>query len=74
VPETVAAMSLAQACVGNDTGATNIAAAMGTPTFVLLGPRPPLAHDPETMRLLQAASLSDIQPADVAARLAAAPG
>jgi heptosyltransferase-2 len=74
VPETVAAMSLVQACVGNDTGATNIAAAMGTPTFVLLGPRPPLAHDPATMRLLQAAALSDIQPADVAARLASAPG
>jgi heptosyltransferase-2 len=66
VAETVAAMSLVQACIGNDTGATNIAAAMGTPTFVLLGPRPPLEHDPESMHLLQAPSLDDIQATDVA--------
>jgi len=66
VAETVAAMSLAQACVGNDTGATNIAAATGTPTFVLLGPRPVLDHDPATLHMLQAASLRELQPADVA--------
>ena len=74
VPETVAAMALAQACIGNDTGATNIAAAVATPTFVLLGPRPPLAHDPETMRLLQAPALADIRPADVARQLLAVLG
>ncbi len=71
VSETVAAMSLVQACVGNDTGATNIAAAMGTPTFVLLGPRPPLEHDPESMHLLQAPRLGDIRASDVAPHLLA---
>jgi heptosyltransferase-2 len=69
VAETVAAMSLVQTCIGNDTGATNIAAAMGTPAFVLLGPRPPLEHDPVSMHLLQAASLAEIQPGDVARRV-----
>lgn len=72
VSETVAAMSLVQICVGNDTGATNIAAAVNTPSFVLLGPRPRLEHDPATLHLLQAPSLADIQPADVAQRLFAA--
>jgi heptosyltransferase-2 len=65
VAETVAALSLVAACVGNDTGATNIAAAVGTPTFVLLGPRPPLDHDPQTLHLLQADRLQDIGVADV---------
>jgi heptosyltransferase II len=68
VADSVAALSLAQACVGNDTGAVNIAAAVGTPTFVVLGPRPPLAHDPQTMRLLQAPSLQDIRAPDVASQ------
>jgi heptosyltransferase-2 len=74
VSETVAAMSLMQTCVGNDTGAANIAAAVNTLTFVLLGPRPPLEHDPDTLHLLQAPSLADIRPADVAQRLFAALG
>ncbi len=72
VADTVAAMSLAQTCVGNDTGATNIAAAVATPTFVLLGPRPDLEHDPATMHMLKAANLGDLSPADVAARALAA--
>jgi heptosyltransferase-2 len=74
VSETVAAMSLVQSCVGNDTGATNIAAAVNTPTFVLLGPRPPLEHDPGTLHMLQAPNMADIAPADVAQRLLAALG
>jgi heptosyltransferase-2 len=65
VSETVAAMSLATTCVGNDTGATNIAAAVNTPTFVLLGPRPDLEHDPQTLHLIKAAKLLDITPVDV---------
>lgn len=69
VAESTAALSLARACVGNDTGATNIAAAVGTPTWVLLGPRPPLEHDPETLRLIQAPRLLDISPAQVLAVL-----
>ena len=68
VADSVAALSLAQSCIGNDTGAVQIAAAVGTPTFVVLGPRPPLEHDPQTMRLLQAPSLQDIRAADVAAQ------
>jgi heptosyltransferase-2 len=74
VSETVAALSLVQTCVGNDTGAANIAAAVNTPTFVLLGPRPPLEHDPDTLHMLQAPRLADIQAADVAQRLLAALG
>jgi len=73
VAETVAAMSLACSCVGNDTGATNIAAATATPTFVLLGPRPPLEHDPVCMHLLRAPALADIRPADVALQALASP-
>ena len=67
VADSVAALSLAQSCIGNDTGAVQISAAVGTPTFVVLGPRPPLEHDPQ-MRLLQAASLQDIRATDVAAQ------
>ncbi|MCK9687086.1 glycosyltransferase family 9 protein [Scleromatobacter humisilvae] len=68
VADSVAALSLVQSCIGNDTGAVQIAAAVGTPTFVVLGPRPPLEHDPQTMRLVQAASLHDIRASDVAAQ------
>lgn len=67
--DTVATMSLARICIGNDTGATNIAAGVGTPSWVLLGPRPPLPHDPEKIKLLQAPQLADILPADVARQL-----
>ena len=66
VAETVATMSLVQTCIGNDTGAANIAAAVGVPTWVVLGPRPPLEHDPETLRMVVASSLADIRPEDVA--------
>lgn len=66
VAETVATMSLVQTCIGNDTGSANIAAAVGVPTWVVLGPRPPLEHDPETLRLIVAKSLAEIRPEDVA--------
>jgi len=68
VAESVAALSLARSCIGNDTGAPNMAAAVGTPAFVVLGPRPPLEHDPGKLHLLQAASLADIGAAEVEAR------
>jgi len=71
VAETVAAMSLVQTCVGNDTGAANIAAAVGVPTWVVLGPRPPLEHDPDTLRMIVAKSLAEIRPEDVAQRVLA---
>jgi heptosyltransferase-2 len=71
VAETVATMSLVQSCIGNDTGAANIAAAVGTPTWVVLGPRPPLEHDPQTLQLIVARSLAEIRPDDVAQRVLA---
>ncbi|RZL89783.1 MAG: hypothetical protein EOP73_29875 [Variovorax sp.] len=71
VGDSVAAVSLAHSCAGNDTGAIQFAAAVGRPAIVVLGPRPPLEHDPEHMHLLQAAQLSDIPPAEVEARLLA---
>jgi len=66
VADTVAAMSLMKTCLGNDTGGVQIAAAVGTPTWVMLGPRPLLNHDPKMLHNLVARSLSDIKPADVA--------
>ncbi|MDY0745506.1 glycosyltransferase family 9 protein [Paucibacter sp. R3-3] len=71
VADTVAAMSLMRACIGNDTGATNIAAAVGTPAWVLMGARPPLMHDPSRMKMLEGASLADISPAAVEAQVLA---
>jgi len=55
-----ATMCLADACVGNDTGMIHVAAAVGTPSFVLLGPRQPLDHDPAHMHNVRARKLSDI--------------
>lgn len=74
VADSVAAVSLAQTCVGNDTGAVQFAAAVCRPAIVVLGPRPPLEHDPEHVHLLQAAQLSDISAAEVEARVLAALG
>ena len=51
---------------GNDTGGVQIAAAVGTPTWVMLGPRPLLNHDPKTLHNLVARRLADIRPHDVA--------
>lgn len=68
VAETMALLSLSKSCLGNDTGAANIAAAVGTQTFVVLGPRPPLEHDPQTLHNIVAPALSDILPRDVVAR------
>jgi len=69
VAESVAVLSLVQSCIGNDTGAVNMAAAVGTPTFVVLGPRPPLEHDPQTLRLLRAPSLQDIRATDLVSQV-----
>lgn len=57
--ETAAALQLADACIGNDTGVVNMAAACECPTYVLLGPRPPLTHDP-LLHSLTAPSLARI--------------
>lgn len=46
VLESAAVLSCSALCIGNDTGMVNIAAAVGRPTYVLLGNRPVLDHDP----------------------------
>lgn len=69
VAESVAVLSLVRSCIGNDTGAVQFAAGVGTHAFVVLGPRPPLEHDPEHVHMLQAAQLADIRPDDVIRRL-----
>lgn len=55
-----AALQAADFCVGNDTGMTNVAAAVGRPSFVLVGARPTLDHDPVNMHNVTAPTLSDI--------------
>ncbi|HEX7687549.1 MAG TPA: glycosyltransferase family 9 protein [Burkholderiaceae bacterium] len=72
VADSVAALSLAQTCIGNDTGAANIAAAVGTRTWVILGPRPPLEHDPAHLAMIQAPTLAEIAPAEVVRHVAEA--
>ncbi len=77
VPDSVAVLSLAQTCIGNDTGMSNIAAAVGTSTTIVLGPRPPLEHDPVHITLMQAPSLEDIRAEQVmqqVLQLRASPG
>lgn len=54
-----AALRVADACVGNDTGMVNVAAAVECPTFVIIGPRPIPDHDP-LMHMIKAPKLSDI--------------
>ena len=70
--EAIAALSLGDTCSGNDTGPINAAAAVGTPTWVVLGPRRLLTHDPERLKMIQAPSLAEITPAEVARQLLAA--
>ena len=71
VAGSVAACSLAQSCIGNDTGAIQFAAGVGTHAFVVLGPRPLLEHDPEHVHMLVAPQLADISAAQVEARVLA---
>lgn len=82
VLQSAATLALSDANIGNDTGITNLAAALDRPSFVLLGNRPLLDHDP-LMRMLLAPEpdipsrrhtrppvrLLDISVADVLARL-----
>ncbi len=55
-----AALQIADFCVGNDTGMVNVAAAVGTPSWVVIGSRPTLDQDPVNMQNITAAQLSDI--------------
>ncbi|MCA6217804.1 glycosyltransferase family 9 protein [Ideonella sp. B7] len=80
--QSAATLALADANIGNDTGITNLAAALDRPSFVLLGNRPLLDHDPLMRMLLPPTPdlpvrrgarppvrLEDISVADVLARL-----
>lgn len=66
-----AIVKLSSACIGNDTGMVNIAAAVLCPTFVLLGSRPVLDHDP-LIRSLLAPSLAEVRVEAVLSALSAA--
>lgn len=55
-----AALRVADLCVGNDTGMINVAAAVGRPSYVLIGARGTLDQDPELMHNVRAPSLTDI--------------
>lgn len=50
--QSAATLALAEANIGNDTGISNLAAALNRPSFVLLGNRPLLDHDPLMLMLL----------------------
>jgi heptosyltransferase-2 len=64
--ESAAALSLARACVGNDTAAVNLSVACNRPACVVLGARKLIDHDP-LVHMLTAPRLSDITVADVLA-------
>lgn len=55
-----ALLKLSDACVGNDTGMVNVAAAVACPTWVLMGDRRPLEHDPKHLHNVLAPSLQAI--------------
>jgi heptosyltransferase-2 len=60
----VAALQVVDACIGNDTGMIQIAAAAAKPTYALLGNRPALDHDP-LMTSILAPSLAEVSVAQV---------
>jgi heptosyltransferase-2 len=70
-----AALRQCDFCVGNDTGALNMAAANGVPSLGLFGASPPLRHDP-ILHAVEGHGMAAIDVADVLARLRelAAPG
>jgi heptosyltransferase-2 len=55
-----ALLKLSDACVGNDTGMVNVAAAVSCPTWVLLGDRRPLGHDPQHLHNVLAPTLEAV--------------
>lgn len=55
-----AALQVADACVGNDTGMVNVAAAVGRPSYVIIGARPWLDQDPVNLHNIRARQLADI--------------
>lgn len=60
------------ACIGNDTGMVNVAAACEVTTVILMGNRPTLGHDP-ALRALTAPSVTAIKVDDALRALTAIP-
>jgi heptosyltransferase-2 len=60
VLSSAALLKLSDACVGNDTGMVNVSAAVSCPTWVLLGDRRPLEHDPKHLHNVLGPSLQSI--------------
>jgi heptosyltransferase-3 len=62
----------ARAYIGNDSGITHLAAAVGTPTVALFGPTDPAIWAPrgKFVKVIHAATMADIQPEAVLAALA----
>lgn len=52
VQDSLGLLSACDACVGNDTGGLNLAAALGLPSLGLFGASPPLQHDPDLQGLV----------------------
>jgi heptosyltransferase-2 len=69
IMQSASLLAASSVCIGNDTGATNLAAAVACPTLCVLGERPVLAHDP-LIKCLCAPSLAQL---DVDAVVAALP-
>jgi len=67
----VALSAGAAAYVGNDSGPTHLAAALGTPTVAIFGPTDPVQFAPRgrSVRVIHAARLEDISAPDVLAAL-----
>jgi len=58
-------LARARLYIGNDSGITHLAAAVGTPTIVLFGPTDPAIWAPRGSRVLQ--PMNEIEPAEVIA-------
>lgn len=52
VQDSMGVLAACDACVGNDTGVLNLAAALGLPCLGLFGASPPLQHDPDLQGLV----------------------
>lgn len=68
VLDSAAALSIADVCIGNDTGMVHVAAAAGTPSYILLGPRPRMDHDSK-MHMIEGPTLVSIRPEQVLAAI-----
>ena len=72
LPETAAALSLSQMCIGNDTGVTHLAAACDCPAWMLIGSKNRFDHDPQMLRMITATGIKNLPPSEVLARIAVA--